>query len=307
MKPEIRKDYIQDKYVIIAPRRRKRPDQFKKPHRAVREHLSLPDVFSKEALKSEKALLTIGTNGNWRIKVLKNKFPIVAPTFPKAYGRHEVVVETPDPKPELENLSVPHIADILKVYGERTKAIMKDPKIGYILIFKNNGGTAGASIEHAPSQIFAMEFVPPHLLDKSQKQQEYKLKTGRCVYCDVIKKEEKGPRIVFADRHVVAFCPYASQHNYELWIMPRRHIDNITLLHDVERNDWAKLLKQMLRKTSQLNLPYNFYFHQVVKDEDQHLYLKIIPRGSAWAGVEIGSGIIVNPIAPEMAAKYYRS
>ncbi|MEK7583646.1 MAG: DUF4931 domain-containing protein [Patescibacteria group bacterium] len=304
--PEIRKDYIQEKYVIIAPQRTKRPQQFKKPSRAVREHLSLPSVFTRDALKHEKGILTVGPQKKWLIKVLKNKYPIVDPTFSKAYGYHEVVVETPDPRPELEDLPVSHIAKLLEVYGERTKAITKDPRIQYILIFKNNGGKAGASIQHAHSQIFATEFIPPHLLDKSQKQQEYKLKTGHCAYCDVIKKERKGPRKVFVDSHVIAFCPYASQHNYEIWLMPVRHVDNITLLNEVERHDWARLIKRLIQKIGRLNLPYNFYFHQVVNDEDQHLYLKIIPRGSAWAGVEIGSGVIINPVAPEEAAKYYR-
>ncbi|OGY88569.1 MAG: hypothetical protein A3B30_03395 [Candidatus Komeilibacteria bacterium RIFCSPLOWO2_01_FULL_52_15] len=305
-KPEIRKDYIQEKYVIIAPRRSKRPNQYKKPTREVRESLSLPSIFSRESLKNEKALLTVGGEKNWIIKVLKNKFPAVDPSFPKAYGYHEVVVETPDPKPELEDLSVKHIAQILHVYGERTTAIARDPRIQYILIFKNNGGRAGASVQHSHSQIFATEFLPPHLLDKSQKEQAYKLRTGRCAYCDVIKNERKGPRLIFHDRHVIAFCPYASQHNYEVWIMPIRHVDNVTQLSRDERNDWATLLKRVLKKVNKLNLPYNFYFHQVVKDEDQHLYLKIIPRGSAWAGVEIGSGIIINPIPPEEAARYYR-
>lgn len=305
-KPEIRKDYIQDRYVIIAPRRAKRPNQYKKPHRAVREHMALSSIFTPEALKYERAILTVGSEKKWSIKVLKNKFPIVAPNFPHAYGHHEVVVETPNPRPEFENFSISHISNILKVYGERTRAIMHDGKIGYILIFKNNGGSAGASIQHAHSQIFATEFVPPHLIDKSQKQQAYKLQTGRCAYCDVIQKELKGPRMIFSDPHVFAFCPYASAHNYEVWIMPKRHIDNITLLNAAERNDWARLLKRLLHKVNKLNLPYNFYFHQVVKDDDQHLYLKIVPRGSAWAGVEIGSGIIVNPIAPEDAAKYYK-
>lgn len=306
MKPEVRKDYIQEKYVIIAPRRSKRPNVFKRPHQAVREHLALPSVFTPEALKKERALLTVGKGLKWQIKVLKNKYPIVDKTFPKAYGYHEVVVETPDPRPELENLPAAHIEKILEVYAERTRIISKDPRIQYILIFKNNGGNAGASLQHAHSQIFATEFLPPHLLDKSQKQQEYKLKTGHCAYCDVIRKEAKGPRMVALTKSLIAFCPYASQHNYEIWIMPRRHVDNITLLNHDERKEWAVLLKKVLQKTSKLNLPYNFYFHQVVKDEDQHLYLKIVPRGSAWAGVEIGSGVIINPIAPEDAASYYR-
>jgi len=95
-------------------------------------------------------------------------------------------------------------------------------------------------------------------------------------------------------------------HNYEIWLMPKRHIDNITLLTPAERLSFAKILKKILVKINQLGLPYNYYFHQVINDEDQHLYMKITPRGSIWAGVEIGSGLIINPISPEVAAKFYR-
>ena len=94
--------------------------------------------------------------------------------------------------------------------------------------------------------------------------------------------------------------------NYEIWIMPLRHLDNITDLNKEERKSWAKILKHILKKIGLLNLSYNFYFHQVINDEDQHLYMKIVPRGSVWAGVEIGSGLIINPIEPEEAAKFYK-
>ena len=307
-KPEIRKDYIQDRYVIIAPRRAKRPRQFhsERPVCVNPPTKEMTSRFTPEALRHEKALAIWGKEPHWQIKVVRNIYPVVAPSFPKAYGHHEVVVETPDPHPEIEDLPTPHIAKIFEIYAERTRALRKDKKIEYILIFKNNGGTAGASLQHSHSQIFATNFMPPHLLDKSQKQQEYKLKTGHCAYCDVIRKEMHGPRKVYVDKHTLVFCPYASQHNYEVWIMPRRHIDNITLLNDAERLAWAKILKRVLKKISGLGLPYNFYFHEVVNDEDQHLYLKIVPRGSVWAGVEIGSGVVINPIPPEDAAKYYR-
>lgn len=307
LKPEIRKDYIQDKYVIIAPRRvqQGRTHDIERPV-AVSPIGKRAMVFTPEALKKERILLTVGPEKKWRIKVIPNKYPAVSKSFPHAYGQHEIVVETPDPEPELEDLPVEHIAEILEVYARRTMAISRDPRIEYILIFKNNGGVAGQSLQHAHSQIFATEFMPPHLLDKSQKQQAYKLKTGRCVYCDVIKKESKGPRKIYVDRHIIAFCPYASTYNYEVWIMPMRHLDNITDLNPHERREWAGVLKKILKKISKLNLPYNYYFHQVIHDTDQHFYMKIVPRGSVWAGVEIGSGIVINPIPPEEAAKFYK-
>lgn len=304
MSSEIRKDYIQDKYVIIAPRRGVRP------HEAVssvpQKTVPPPCRFCPEKLDQEEYVLEVGGRKGWQIKVVPNKFPAVSLDNPDAYGVQEVVVETPQHGQHLEELADEQVTKLLVVYASRTKAIAENKKIEYILIFKNSGGPAGASLQHAHSQIFATHFLPPHLFDKSQKVQAYKLKTGRCVYCDVIGKERQGPRLVFEDKNVVAFTPYASMHNYEIWILPRRHLDNVTLLTDAERLSWAKILKHILKKIAALNLPYNFYFHQVIHDEDQHLYMKITPRGSIWAGVEIGSGLIINPVAPEEAAAYYK-
>lgn len=290
---EFRKDYIQDKYVIIAPQRGKRP-------RSSTCRLC-PDQIDKE-----QYVLKIGKGRKWIIKTVGNKYPAVSLNNPKAYGIQEVVVETPQHGVHLEDLPHSHIARILEAYAKRTKVISKNKKIEYILIFKNEGGPAGASIGHSHSQIFATEFIPSHLIDKSQKAQAYKLKTGHCVYCEVIKKERKSPRFVWEDKNVIAFTPYGSLHNYEIWILPKRHLDNITMLNNQERLSWAIILKRILKKIVKLNLPYNYYFHQVINDEDQHLYMKITPRGSVWAGVEIGSGLIINPVLPEEAAKYYR-
>lgn len=305
MKSEIRKDYIQEKYVIIAPKRGKRPHDIEKPQ-CQRPPRHGKCVFCPDSINKAKDLLTIGDPDNWYVKVIKNKFPAVSLENLKAYGMQEVVIDTPNHKPEFDELSVNHIKLILDAYASRTKSISENKKIEYILIFKNNGGRAGASLLHSHSQIFATKFLPPHLLDKSQKIQEYKLRNGSCVYCDVIRKESKNKRLIYKDKYVIAFTPYASMHNYEVWILPRRHLDNIMLLTDEEKQSWAKILKHILKKINQLCLPYNFYFHQVIHDEDQHLYMKIVPRGSIWAGVEIGSGLIINPILPKDAASYYR-
>jgi UDPglucose--hexose-1-phosphate uridylyltransferase len=304
-KPEIRKDYIQDKYVIIAPRRGKRPHDFEQIVSKVSRDKKC--VFCPENV--EKDLIIRKYNGqgkSWNLLTIKNKFPAVTLDNPKAFGVQEVIIETSDHAIELEDLPENHIKELLDVYAERTEEISKIEKIEYILIFKNDGGKAGQSIAHAHSQVFATAFLPPHLIDKSQKTQKYKLENGTCVYCDVIEKEKKGPRLVVEDKHVIAFTPYASIHNYEIWIMPKRHLDNMTVLNNTERISFAKILKKILLKVEELGLPYNYYFHQVINDEDQHLYMKITPRGSVWAGVEIGSGVIINSVSPEDAAEFYR-
>jgi UDPglucose--hexose-1-phosphate uridylyltransferase len=306
--PEIRKDYIQDKYVIIAPVRKKRPHNIEKP-KQIKPEPKQACVFCPPQINKIKGHLTIykpGSNTEWLVKVISNIYPAVSKKYPKAYGIQDVVIETPDHNLEFENLSITHITKILEAYAARTQEISKDKKIEYILIFKNNGGRAGASINHAHSQVFATHFLPPHLFDKSQKQQAYKLEKGYCVYCDVIDKERKGPRWIWEDELTVCFAPYASMHHYEVWIMPKRHLDNITLLTDEERVSMAKILKHVVKKIGSLGFSYNYYFHQVINDEDQHLYMKIIPRGNIWAGVEIGSGLIINPVPPEEAAEFYK-
>lgn len=305
-KPEIRKDYIQEKYVIIAPKRAQRPHDVPKAQDSPRKQLEPACIFCPENLKDVPSLYQQGKGDDWKIKVIANKYPAVSLDNPKAYGEQDVVIETPDHTLELEDLSVDHITDLLEAYSERSKEIARNNKIEYILIFKNNGGVAGASLQHAHSQIFATQFLPPHLFDKSQRQQAYKLQHGTCVYCDVIEKESKGPRLVYRDENVIAFTPYASIFNYEIWIMPLAHKDNITELTFGERRSFARILKHVLVKIGHLNMPYNFYFHQVINDNDQHLYMKVVPRGSVWAGVEVGSGLIINPIDPDDAAEYYR-
>lgn len=304
-KSELRKDYVQEKYVIISPRRGKSPhDTF------VATPVEAPQstcVFCKEQQKNLPGLYYAGGKKDWKIKVISNKFPAVTLDNPKAYGQQEVVIETPVHNVHLHELSINHIKMLFDAYSERTKKISKNENLEYLLIFKNSGGRAGASLRHSHSQIFATSFIPPHLFDKSQKVQEYKLKNGTCVYCDVIAKERKSPRFIWEDKHAIAFCPYASIHNYEVWILPKRHLDNVSLLNDTEKKSFAKVLKYILHKADHdLQLPYNYYFHQVINDEDQHLYMKITPRGSVWAGVEIGSGIVINPVAPEDAAKFYK-
>ncbi len=302
-KNELRKDLIVDRYVIIAPRRNQRPQDTETVPSGAR-----PCVFCPERVDKVRDLYHVGpAKKRWRIKVIRNVFPVVSLDNPKAYGTHEVIIETPHHDKQLDDLPVAHIEDLFRVYTQRTRTTQQNKKIQYIMIFKNSGGRAGASITHSHSQVFATDFIPPQLLDRSLKAQTHDIRFGGCTYCQIIVQEEKSPRRIYSDKLVSIFAPYASENNYEVWMFPKRHLDNVTQLTPHERRAFAVNLKRILRKIAELSLPYNFYFHQVVNDRDQHFYLKIRPRGSVWAGVEIGSGVIINPIPPEAAAKYYRS
>jgi UDPglucose--hexose-1-phosphate uridylyltransferase len=257
-------------------------------------------------LHKTKALLTIGSPRQWRVKVIKNIFPVVSTDNPRAYGYQEVVVDTPEYGVDVSQLPESHIVDILRAYGQRTRAIQKDKRIRYILVFKNNGGRAGASINHAHSQIFASAYVPPHIVTRRKRAQEYRIIHNTDYYNDLLVREEGGPRWIHSGNFVCALTPYASLYNYEAWILPWRRVDSIAQLGSGELREMAKYLKLMLTHLFQQGLPYNYYLHQVVGDQSEHLYLRISPRRDVWAGLELGSRLVVNTVPPEAAADFYR-
>jgi len=302
LKSEIRKDYLLEKYVIITPSRASRPRDIKEQTIISR----LADCpFCPEKINPKNVLDQLDAPEG-KILSIKNIFPAVTLDNEKAYGAQEVVIETPDHKKELHDLSEGQIEGLLKMYAKRTAALSKIKNIEYILCFKNQGSKAGASIVHAHSQIFATNLMPPEIKEELKLAHEYQLDHKTCAYCDIIKKETKSPRLIYEDKLIAAFTPYASQYHYEAWIFTKRHLDNITKLNDDEFKSFAKTLKKILLKLSEPGLSFNYFLHQSISDSDQHFYLKIQPRDSVWAGVELGSGLIINSVPPEEAAKFYR-
>ncbi len=308
-KAEVREDKIHDRFVIVAPGRAKRPKDTKAKPEMSKEQIEKEKqscAFCPDNQKDTPGLYFAGDKDDWQVKVIKNIFPAVTPENEKAYGYQEVVIETPDHHVETGDLPLDHWIAIMETYINRTQELSKDEKIKYILIFKNKGGKAGASLRHAHSQIFAAGFTPPHIVDKLTRAQEYRIEHGNCYYCDLAKKEEKGERYIMSDEHVVAFTPYASNYQYEAWVMPKKHLDNITVLNREEVTSMAKMLKHIVSKLNSEKIQYNMYLHQSITDKDEHFYIRICPRRSTWAGVEMGSRIIINTVSPENAAEFYR-
>jgi len=304
LKSEFREDYVHDRAVIIAPKRSLRPHDIFTHQDVPVSSKNCP--FCNEPIVSKPGVYHIGTQKKWRVKVIQNDFPVVTKKNAKVYGTQEVVLETPWHNKELAEFSVDHIRVLFEVYAQRTTAISRDKKIKYMLIFKNNGGVAGQSLMHAHSQIFATSIVPPHIISKLSRASEYETKHGNCYYCDLMREKRMVPRKIYSDKNMIAFTPYASLYNYEAWILPKRHIDNITQLTKEERISMAKALKGLLLALNSMQLPYNFYMHQVLTNDDEHFYLRVAPRRDTWAGIELGSRLIINTISPEEAAKFYR-
>lgn len=302
-KSEIRKHYFLNRFVVITPGRAKRPRDVQEQS-VITKNSSC--VLCPEKIEKNLILDYIGGKINWEVMILKNKFPAVTLNNPKAYGTQEVIVETPEHGVEMSEFSIKKIEQVLNVYVKRTKEISQNNKIDYILIFKNNGSKAGASLHHSHSQVFATKILPPEVSEELTQAQHYKAAHDVCPYCDIIKKEMRSKRKIYEDTEVAAFAPYASEYHYEAWIFTKRHLDNITRLNAKEIKSVALVLKKILVKLQRLGLSYNFSLCQVISNTDQHFYFKIQPRDSVWAGVEMSSGIIINSVSPEEAAKYYK-
>jgi UDPglucose--hexose-1-phosphate uridylyltransferase len=306
-KSEIRKSYLLNKYVIITPGRAARPRDIKEKTQIKTRGEGCPFCPTNIDKRLVKDKINSSKKKEWEILSIKNKYPAVTKDNKKAYGAQEVIIETPDHTKDLSDLSINQIEKLLYMYKRRTESMAKDKNIDYILCFKNEGSKAGASIAHAHSQVFATNIIPEDLKEELEAMREYKAKVGSCPYCDIITKEMKSKRKIAEDEYTACFAPYASEFHYEAWIFPKRHVDNITLLKKVELRSIATTMKAVLNKMGKINLSFNYFLHNIVSSKEQHFYIKIQPRDAVWAGVELGSGLVINSIPPEEAAKFYRN
>lgn len=308
---ELRRDYILDRWVIIAERRAKRPDEF----RQEKERSPPGKCFFCPGSESETPpeISRFEKEGKWTIRNFPNKFSFLELqgsgkiktannffTYSDAYGEHEVIVETRDHDRQLWDLSAEELKDVLKMYAMRVAELSKRHE--YVVVFKNSGKDAGTSIFHTHSQVAALDFVPPDI-----KEEVDRSKVGsRCLYCDIIQIEKDSYRRVFESANFVSFCPYASRFNFEVWLFPRSHIKSLTELCDSMLYEMAEMLHRLLKKLSELDADYNMVLHYAPKGKDLHFHIELMPRLAKWAGFELSSGIIVNAVSPENAAKFYR-
>lgn len=328
--PELRKDPVVGRWVIVASERGRKPVGVLNPVPCDKKDEFNPFLAGNEA-KTPKEVLSYrppGTAPNtpgWWVRVVPNKFPALESEgdirrsgdgmydMMNGIGRHEVVIEAPDASKQLPDMDEEQVQEVIWAYRDRSVELKKDPRFRYVLIFKNYGVQAGASIWHPHSQIIALPIVPKNVqeeLEGARKYYEYK---ERCVYCDMINQELKDQvRVVMENDLFVAFCPFASRFPFETWILPKNHEQ---FFSDITKNaviDLAAILKGTLRKLKlALDDPaYNFVIRTTPDDAGpspySHWHIEILPALSRVAGFEWGSGFFINPVPPEEAAQILR-
>lgn len=337
---ELRKDPVIDRWVIIAKERSRRPNEFQ-PEAVLPAGGFNPFAPGHE----DRTPLEIAAWGrpegalpnspDWQVRVVPNKFPVLDSDgeldsqglgmfdMMNGVGAHEVIIENPDPDWDMATATCEEMTAVINAYTSRMTELQKDARFRYILIFRNAGTAAGATLAHPHSQIIALPITPKQVKEKLDAAREYFERKKRCVFTDVIRQElAMGDRVVEESEHFVVLSPFAARFPFELQIYPRRHCHDFALIEAEERAALAEVLSRSLRRIQKTlgNPAYNLMIHTAPvmrKDsgraddwssiaQDFLWHIEILPRLTKIAGFEWGTGFYVNPVSPESATKFLR-
>jgi UDPglucose--hexose-1-phosphate uridylyltransferase len=327
--PELRRDPVIGRWVIISTDRGKRPSDFGKeietgvgkycPFCPGNEDKTPQEVLAYHDPSREK------NKPGWWVRVVPNKFPALQiegalnrqgeGMYDKmnGVGAHEVVIETADHSQDFPDLISKRAEDVIWAYRDRIMDLKRDARFEYILIFKNRGAAAGASLSHPHSQLIATPVIPKHVRELVNGAKNYFEYKERCVFCDMIKQElTTGTRIISENDDFVAFVPFAARFPFEVWILPKVHDSDFEDLQKHEVVNLTHLLQQSLKRMRDVldDPPYNFIILNSPLRESKlphyHWHLEIMPKLTKVAGFEWGSGFYINPTPPEEAAKFLR-
>lgn len=228
-------------------------------------------------------------------------------------GAHEVVVESPAHNRSLGQMEEAQVARVIWAYIDRFNALWEDPRLRYILIFRNHGKIAGSSLTHPHSQIVATPVIPQKVWAKVKGVEQYREYREKCPYCDILEYElAVKDRSICENDSFIALTPYASRSPFEIKIIPRAHQACFAYMSRTEVEDFAQILRDVLGRLHAClsDPPYNFTILNIPcgpdKNYDFHWHMEIVPRLATPAGFEMGTSIYINVTPPEEAAKYLR-
>jgi len=332
---ELRYCQVKHRWTIIAPERRQPlygltpPEEdgaefaADDPFAAGNEEQTPPEIFSLPSANGDAA---------WQVRVFANTYPALRVEGEvvrqavglnetvSGVGAHEVIVKTPESNLELADLEVDEIGLVLQAYRARLLDLRHDPRLRYVLIFKNKGREAGASVDHAHSQLIATPIIPTVVVQELSSCREHFSRHERCLFCDLIRQEQRlAERICIETDRYIALAPFAASSPFETWVLPKEHRHDFALSSDDDLRGLAVILRDLLRRVRSLldDPPYNLVLHTIPNshprpgrpdywstiERDYHWHLEFAPRTNRLAGFEWGSGYTINPTPPEEAAR----
>jgi len=329
--PELRRDPVIGRWVIISSDRGKRPGAGGYSSAEDNPHGGACPFCPGSEDKTPPEILAYSPPGRgkntpgWWVRVIPNKFPALEiegdlnRTGEGMYdkmngmGAHEVIIETPQHDLPFHEMETNRVQDVFWSFRDRILDLKRDSRLEYILIFKNHGSAAGASLSHPHSQLIAMPMVPARVNQQTSGSKRYFDYKERCVYCDILRQEKtSGVRVVANNEDFIAFAPFASRFPFELWVVPFQHSSDFYKIEKNQVANLAAIMKLVIGKQFFVldNPPYNVILHTApLKTENMphyHWHIEIIPKLTKLAGFEQGTGFYINPTPPEDAAQYLR-
>jgi UDPglucose--hexose-1-phosphate uridylyltransferase len=336
--------------VLIATARGMRPKkEEERAPRDTRTHVDTCPFCRGNEDKTPPAIASYPNESEWSIRIVENLYPVLGDDRQQnsmlsfglqqtmdGYGRHEVIIDNESHGIAIHEMAEDHLALLFNAYRTRMQELYQsDERLRYVLVFKNFGPAAGASIPHTHSQIIAMPVTPQNVLDEVVNSKQFYEKNHHCIFCSLIdealtfeatiydkqsgeirRKINVGQFVVERGEKFIAIKPFASRYEWEVHILPLNHQADFIQSNAEDLADFARVLKRTMQRLDAVlgGAQYNFFLHSLPHDPDHqgcessyHWHLEICPRTSIPTGFELGSGLFVNTVSPEDAAAELRN
>ncbi len=335
----LRKDPIVGRWIIVNTERPKKPEEYATIQEPPDDILSdeCPFCGGNEAKTPHEIASFRPENAppdaaGWWVRVIPSKYPVLhiegnleregsgIYDWMNGIGAHEIIIESPRHGLRMEELPESQVEKVLWAYRDRILDLERDSRLRYVLVFKNQGWSAGAVLNHPHSQLVATPVIPKFVKEKLDGAKSYYDYKERCIFCDIIRQElQSAERVVEETRHFLVCVPFAPRFPFEIWLYPKKHLCSYVDTTKEELMDLARTLRRTLQRIGHVlnNPPYNFMLytapnrvprrgHWHTLNDDFHWHLEIMPRLVRTDGFEWGAGFYINPTPPEDAARYLR-
>ncbi|MFN8016504.1 MAG: HIT domain-containing protein [Acidimicrobiales bacterium] len=316
---QLRLNPLTGRWVTVATGRASRPGEFAVDHRHPTEAPGHRCPFCPgNEEETPPALETYGAGGEWLPRVVPNRYPAfqdtgdlrvehLGPLFAQApaTGIHEVLVLTPEHEHGWADLDDRHCGLVMAALRDRFEDHAGATGVRYSQAIVNHGAAAGASIRHPHGQLLGIPFVPGELLEELAGFRRFQ---GSCLLCATVAAErDAGHRTVLADEHATVVAPWWSGSPFELLVIPNEHEGHLRHAAPTSLVAVGRALRDALARLRNLlgEVSYNIVVHTLPhRSEDQfHWHAHVVPRVHSVGGFEQGTGVPINIVAPEDAAR----
>lgn len=323
---ELRLNQITNDWVIMLERKKSPADYINREKRKLPEFAESCPFCPGNEMHTPSEVYRIRDERGWRVRVIPNKYAVLSSEVEKirkeeglkksitGAGIHEIIIESPMHNLTTATMPINHLKDILQTYKERFLEFYSNKKVEHVIIFKNQGLASGTTIQHPHSQIVGLPIVPLQIRQRTAKAMSFFDETGECIFCKTLNEELSScVRIICNTEHFVSFIPYASLSPFHIWIFPKRHSGSFSTIKENELWDLAFNLKNTMEKLyyGLENPDFNYVIRSGKPAEQDleyiHWYISIVPRVAQASGFELGSGMYINPLMPEIAAEFLRN